>query len=467
MKIKEIFRSQKLFSFFVIFSLFFTIIFFGDTKIIASNEQASESIEIKSVDPFLDNDLLLADATDNNITELSFLDDNYGTISDLFVLDNKMFLAHGGGGFSVFNIIDLKPQFITSWNLYRCNKIFADNNLVYVINNSGFNVIDISNPANPEWICSWTNTDDMITDIVAHDNYVFLAGINSLIAVNITDRNNPVAYWDTLAFIKDMHYINGNIHTADALGYIRCFGVSNPSSISIGTTLEFVDVSNIYKSENFIYYATENIARVGEVQNRNYFPHLSEFSFNDTSYNIGVRNNHLFVNEGYQLEIFDCTNKTNPEYIYEYNNAEIEMSSFYFYENYAFVYNAFAIEILDISNPRKITSVYFDIFAGVTQKIFLEGNFAFVADYYSLEILNIANPTNPAEVGSYCDLDGGFIIDVFVKNSCIYLLEKDGSNSIIVILSIANLANPVYQGNVSFTGSSVDFYVDDEFAYVA
>ena len=466
MNVRNLLRSRKLFNFLVIFSLFFTMTVFGGTKMVVGQEQAVESIEIKSVGPSPGEDLTAASA-DNNITELSFWDDNYGTIKDLFVIENRMYLALGTEGFRVYDITDLDLQLVTSWDLYSCNNIYVEDDLVFVSNDTGFNVVDISDTANPEWVCNWFSPDGVFA-LAAHGNYVYLASSDDFIVVNITDRNNPVDIWTTMAFIDEMHYVNGYVYTADILGFIGCYNVTDPFSMIREDTIGSGGAKYVYYSENFIYYATPFRASVVNATEKDNLIYLSEFLFNDTSYGIEVRNNHLFVNEGDKLEIFDWTNKTNPVYTYEYTDAEIDIFDFYIYGNYAFAYSTYAVEILDISNPVNITSAYFEVFDGITKKIFLDGDYAFVADHFSLEILDITNLANVTKVSSYHDYSiGGPIVDLFVRNGYIYLLEEDHGDSIMVILSITDPANPVYQGNISFTGQSMDIYVDDEFAYVA
>lgn len=401
-----------------------------------------------------------------NTTELAYWDDNYGTISDLFVVGNRMYIALGTEGFVVYDITDLNPQFLTSWDLYSCNLIYVEGDLIFVSNNTGFNVVDISDTANPEWVCNWTNPGGVFA-LAAHGNYVYLADNDEFKVVNITDRNNPVNYWNNGATISEMHYVNGYVYTADNMGFMVCYNVTNPFSMGYEDSLGLIGISNVYYSENFIYYATQFTARVGNATEKDNLAYISEFTFNDTSYDIGVINNQLFVNEGDKLEVFDWTNKANPSYKYEYTDTEITMTEFYIYGNYAFAYNAYAVEILDLSDPANIASVYFEIIDGFTSKIFLDGNYAFVADKTSLEILDITDPANPNKVGFYHNPDGGTVTDICVRNDYIYLLEADGGDSLIVILSIDDPANPVYQGNVTFTGQSFDLYVDDEYAYVA
>lgn len=466
MKGRNLLQSRKLFTFLVIFSLFLTMTVFGGTKIVAGKEQAVESIEIKSVGPSPGEDLT-ANVADNNITELSFWDDNYGDISDLFVVDNKMYLALGSQGFRVYDITDLNIQFVTSWDLYSCYNIYAEDDLVFVSNITGFNVVDISDTTNPELVCNWNDPGGAF-DISAHGNYVYLAGTDEFKVVNITDRNNPVNYYNFTAEIIDMHYVDGYLYVADDIASLaRCFNVTDPLSISSLDTLNHPGLKHVFYSENFVYYTTSYTARVGNATEKDNLSFLSSFAFNDTGFDIGVRNNHLFVNEKDRLEVFDCTNKTNPTYTYEYTDGEIGYYSFNIYENYAFAYNDYAVEILEISDPTNITSVHLEIFNGYTSNIVLDGDFAFVADRTSLEILDIADPTNPTKVGFYHDSDGGLIVDLFVRNGYVYILEQDVGDSILVILNIADPANPIYEGNISFTGQSMDIYVDDDFAYVA
>ncbi len=461
----NLFKNQKLYAFVFILSFLFIAIVSTETKQVIGKREGTESLAINSVGSS-PND---SDLTPNNvdITELSYWDDNYGTINDIYVAEDRLYISLGTEGFIVYDITDFNPQLIATWNLYTCERIYAENDYVFVSNNTGFNIVDISNLATPNWICGWSGASGGVTDLAAHGNFVYLADNNEFILVNITDKNNPVDIWSPTHELYELVYTNGYIFSANDVGCVDCYNVTDPFAPDYIDAVGSGAIKFISYSNNYIYYSTAFGAGVANATVKNDLTQLSTILYNDTTYDIGVRNNHLFACEGDKLEVYDWTDKTNPVYKYTYTNQQFMIYNIFIYDHYAFVYSDYAIEVLDISNPVDITSVYFEIYDGFTEKILLTEDYAYVADTNSLKILDITDQAHPSKVGYYYDFDGGEIFDLFIRNDYLYLLEYDAPYSLIVILNIEDPINPVYQGNITFNYLSYGFFVTDEYAYVA
>jgi hypothetical protein len=92
--------------------------------------------------------------------------------------------------------------------------------------------------------------------------------------------------------------------------------------------------------------------------------------------------------------------------------------------DYAYVADAFTLQIIDVSTPSNPT------FAGSydtpdnARDVCVLGNYAYINDKYSLQVLDISDPPNPAYVESYDrSFLGRFYRDVAVAGGYVYLAE--------------------------------------------
>ena len=78
-----------------------------------------------------------------NITELTYWDDNYGSIVEVVVEGNYAYITLGVNGFIIVDVSDVTaPRVVAEYDTYTCNHIFIDNEIIYFTNNSAVNILD-------------------------------------------------------------------------------------------------------------------------------------------------------------------------------------------------------------------------------------------------------------------------------------------------------------------------------------
>lgn len=100
-----------------------------------------------------------------------------------------------GKGMSVIDLSDLAALQINgrypledSW--YFASKILLDGNLAYTLQPDGLQIIDISQPTEPQWIGAYP-TMNPLTDLVLRNGRLYLTGWSELLIMDIADPTFP------------------------------------------------------------------------------------------------------------------------------------------------------------------------------------------------------------------------------------------------------------------------------------
>ncbi len=202
--------------------------------------------------------------------------------------------------------------------------IYTFNSSLYLTNNEGVHVFNLQDIKNPNYIGVYKKIGAVNTVIIRYNKVIM--GI------------------DTDLIIEPMSIFYQNISTI-AVNY------NLPLINSINTSLAITDIKII----DNIAYTIEN----GTINSYNITGYESGIpstkiwdssSYSFVSQVINVYNNLLYVGIGYNLTVFDITNKYNPNYVDSielYNGInEIE-----FYKNYAFIATNWNLKFINISYP--------------------------------------------------------------------------------------------------------------------
>ncbi|MEA2070402.1 MAG: hypothetical protein U9O98_03845 [Asgard group archaeon] len=433
-----------------------------------TQEENNSEVRINALPP--NPELLQNTADENNITEIGFFDDNYGFINDLVVDGSYIYVALGDEGFAVINKSENSMEVLGGWSEYSCKAISVYNDLVFAANSTGFSVVDISDLSNPVRICNWSSILN-IKDIHGTPNFVYILDSSYFRVINITKRNTPTSIYFSFTNVPDELEIAGGYAYLISIAWDNIYSYNITDKENIIQLDDFSAAGNIIAMDyenNFIYYASQNYGAIlNATDPANLLSIIPQISYNDTAASIVVKDSYLFVNEGEQIEVFDWRNKTNPQYVGDFDEFTLPgITDYYLYGEKLYAYNDYAIEIIDIADPTNLESTYFDLYNGQTSHVFIKDDYAYVADDYVMEILDISNIEQPTKIGYYYNYQTS-IQGVIVRNNYAYLLAGYGFDTILVILDISDPTTPTYLGNITVSGGFYDFYVSDEYAYIA
>jgi hypothetical protein len=161
--------------------------------------------------------------------------------------------------------------------------------------------------------------------------------------------------------------------------------------------------------------------------------------------------------------IIDASDPTKPAEIGVHDTADsamaVEISG-----SYAYVADwGDGLRIIDVSDPTNPVEIGFYDTGGYARDVALSGSYAYVADWGDgLRIIDVSDPTNPVEIGFYDT--GGYARDVALSGSCAYVADwGDG----LRIIDVSDPTNPVEIGFYDTAGYAQNVILSGNHAYVA
>jgi len=408
-----------------------------------------------------------------NITELTYWDDNYGTIVEVVVEGNYAYIALGANGFIIVDVSDVEaPRVVAEYDTYTCNHIFVDNDIIYFTNNSAVNILDASDFSNFVLMCNFTVFSGL-DDIVVSGNFVHLTSNSYYHIYNITDYLNPAQTdFYTQGGLYQIKLI-GNIVYLEDTDNVRVLNVTDVTSIDYLDDIYQNDLTDFDVEGNFIYtscydnsfpYNNDEVI-IWNATTLTTITSLSTYELNftaSTSTELKLSGNHLIVNDGSDFEIIDISNKSQPLY-YALHLDTFEVNDFCIVGDNLFAWNGDDMKILDISDLADFVEIWVDQYDGYSYHVYLDGIYAYVADGTNLQIVNVEDPVNPIEVGHFFDENGDFEM-VHVHNGFAYILEDSFG---LRIVDVSDPTNPVERGNYTLGGDYIQLCANDEYVFIA
>ncbi len=270
------------------------------------------------------------------------------------------------------------------------------------------NMIDISNPSNPNVLKTW-NTNSTVKNLFT-SYYLYIA-----------EYSNAVV-------IKD---VNGAKSTA--IGYLATG--SQPSDVFVSGKHAFVTDMG----------TGLNIFDIGSPAQPKKLSTLSELSLPNA---LTVVGDYAYIAEGIEgLAIIDINDLEAPTEIGTYNTPgftrDVKVDG-----NYAYLADDIGgVTILDISEPTDLIKTC-ELDITQANAIHVSGNYLYVATEYSgLRVFDISTPSNPEEVANF--QTGGSVKDVFVDDTIIYLADQ--TNGLFLVNSSA--FSPSVNASLIFTAA--------------
>ena len=402
-----------------------------------------------------------------NITEISYWDDNYGTIGEVVVEGSYAYITLGVNGFIIVDVSDVTaPRVVAEWDVYTCNRIFIDNDLIYVTNSSEVNILDASDFSNFVLLCNFT-AGSYLDDIVVDGNFVHITNDAGYRVYNVTDYLNP-----TLTDFYNEGGLN-QIWLEDNIVYIE--DSNDIIILNVTDVTNFVYLDDFYHANlvdfvvdgNFIY--TSDSGTGGDIRcwNATTLTAVTSHSTYELNYtgsnDLAIKDDYLIVCSYYEFEIIDISNVSDLKYFHLTLPDDFAMVNFQIVGDYLYTYNSDDLKIFDITDLTNFVEIWVDQYDGFSYHVYLDGIYAYVADGTNLQIVNIEDPANPIEVGHFFDNNGDFV-RVHVRNGFAYILEQGFG---LRIVDVSNPTNPIERGNYTLGGSFVDLCANDEYVFIA
>lgn len=198
---------------------------------------------------------------------------------------------------------------------------------------------------------------------------------------------------------------------------------------------------------------------------------LSNVRTEGYSYDVCMIGSHLYICDGYAgLRIFDISDPQNPVEL-ACQNTPGSATKVTVRDSFAYVADDFSgLRIINVSNPTQPFEIGFLDTPGEAIWVDVESIYAYVGDFLEgLQIINIEDPSAPYLVAQWTDPDLWYVwgveaIDTLAYLSGDYLVAGEFMN--LIILSIADPANPIYIAGASLPQPADGLSIVDTWAYV-
>lgn len=373
-----------------------------------------------------------------------------GAAAQIFVSGNYAYLAAAGNGLLVIDISNpAAPNLMGTFsNGNRFGDVFVAGNHAYVLDQS-FNkmrVVDISNAANPTEVAEIDIVG--LKSIYVQGNYAYIAAAPIPTAgMHIVDISNPqnptkVSFFET----AEVNGQNKTFHLARKVAVDGSYAYIGTRSDS---WLFIVDVSN-----------PANPVETGKVE-------LTSTWGTVVSLQIEYPSAYLAMN--FEVDGFreiDISNRAAPA---EANQYESPYDVFWVQSasDYLYVASLAKLWIYGMSDPTQPAFVNSYNQWGEMLRIFLNDTTLFGLNSVDMRILDVTDAYNVSQLSSYQPA-GGQPVEVFVLGSYAYLLTE-GNPGKLEIVDISDLANPVKAGDANLLGIGRDLLVTagSTVAYIA
>jgi hypothetical protein len=357
--------------------------------------------------------------------------------------------------------------------------IKVKDNYAYVVNDSGLNIIDISDYTNivntgffrlpyNKWFSNYY-------EIAINNNYAYVSNYWGLYIIDITDPTNLKEMSYLNHYIKDIYIMGNYAYLAcgdEGLIIIDITDPVNPHKIS-KPSLEHAE--NIYIKDNYAYI--DSWGRGGN-SGGIYIIDITdpinpiEINFLEQEYftDIAINGDYAYITTCEELKVFDISDPVNPK---EKGFANFTLSPFLnpggcdiknvvTNQKYAFVTTEIGLSIVDISNPSNPVETDFITTLHGYEKVKVRDNYAYVIEHQTLRVIDISNFFNPFITEYQIEL--GFHNDIDIYEDCLYLVQVPGGLRIFDISESENLVetNSYYiYGNGPIIVDSIYVYIAD------
>lgn len=293
------------------------------------------------------------------------------------VVDNLAYIADEHRGLRIMDISDpANPNYLGSLENYgKANAITANGNYLYLGKKYGFQILDISNHSTPTHL-SFLETVSPIKAVVLKDSYVFAA----------------LAAYDC---------------------WFQVYNVSNPLSptlvaeVSLGADFGYIDF--ILIDGNYAYVDCQTSIKIFDITNPGNPKQTGSLSVTGNSFGINGNYGYLLqtplpIQSATKLTVLDISSPSAPQVLNTLSLAGDKLfyaDSMAIIGNYAYIVSdSEGVLIYDLSNPVSPSLVkHYKISADGFDYIMREGNYAYLVDTYGMDVIDISNPVSPVPMG--------------------------------------------------------------------
>ena len=364
--------------------------------------------------------------------------------------------------------------------------VVVTDNFAYVLdrdfNDGSFlQVIDISNPRSPTLAGSVESPKEADHVMIAGNfayilDYDFKKG-NSLQVIDISNPHSPYlrgsidfpGYLSAVALAGNFVYVASN-------GTFLAVDISNPDSLAVVGSIDTLRVNDIAIAGNYAYLATPyhglQVIDISKPESPVIAGSL-DTSGNSSRVTITLAGNFAYIGENRgALRVIDISQPHAPALI---NSFKIDdyVVDFIIVDNFTYVLFA-SIEtmrndtirfvLIDSAELQRPEVVSSADTVGFARDVTIDGNFAYVADGSGLQVIDINNPQAPVVIGSLDTPKSAR--RVTIAGNFVYMLANHKGRGDLQVIDISHPQTPVLVDSLELGGYLNNITLSGNFAYV-
>ncbi len=330
-------------------------------------------------------------------------------------------------GVRIININDM--ELLSTYSLKRAHSLYLRGTNLYVVDGTGFYVLDIQNPAQPDSIGFYEKAGAVGLDIIGNHAYVSSTGGAGFIILDITIPENPT-------FVSELTDICCTNKLIAESGY--AYLASGTSGFNI---VDVYDPLNPFLVSNIDFEGS--VMRVAMINSQYVVVSVSTPS---------------------EIAVIDITDPVNPFVAVSYGRS----GNLFVDGDRLFEVGSNSIKIQDIQDPLNFAlEGSIDVEAYYSRGIQVSGNFAYIVDMgdwfnSGLNIVDISDTYNPYPRGNYSIGFPSFSFILAVKDDYAYI--PDIMNEILNIVDVSDPDLPVYAGE--YAAAVEDLFAGEQYTYL-
>ena len=335
--------------------------------------------------------------------------------------------------------LDLEPKVVGSNSVAAgsATEVTVSGNYAYVVVfESGFHIIDISDPNKPQAV-GGHRAAGYAMDVVVAGSYAYLT----------TDRRFELT-----------NYVGGGLDVVD---------ISNPASPRLVGRYSSPGAGAVAVSGNHAYVAEETGLRVIDISNPAVPQVVGDIAINASA--VAISGNYAYVVQLNQaLYVFDVSDPPNPEFVGAYTTngyfQDVVVSG-----SYAYLADRITgVHIVDVTEPTAPQLV--GKYGSSAYDLAISGSYVYVATQPrilgtnnfpgGLHLVRVSEPTNPRLAGRY---DAINTLSVAASAHDAYVVDGNA----LAAIDVADPASPSLVGGYPVERDARDVAVSGRYAYVA
>lgn len=437
-----------------------------------SSSFSVETVYSESLKNSINNSNFKVNTEPDDYSRIGKHDDNYGDFDEIVVIGNYVYIASSDGGLLIVdatnkNDLQLEGQYDEELDY---TNLFVESNFVFLSHDEILQVIDITNPTNPEKVGEFSITGiGWIYDISVKGDYVFVAcGYQGLKVLDVSvpsDLHIVETYNETSGGNIEVLYLSGNqLHMSGLSLDYTILDCTDPTDLTLISEYTPSDtINDIYIDGTYAFLAEDGTLGIEILDISDPASPTQVATFGESSDGILVAGEVAFVYEFMAgLASYNISDIENPNLIINYNCS---VEDIWIENNYLYFTNFAVLGIWDISNVSNVIEEG-GFTSGFAHRVTVSGDYAFVADDSDgLEIIDISDPINPTKVYSYTYNTSDAIFDTFIDGNTLYVAH--GGHGLF-IFDITDKESPTLLGTFDTAlGVARGIVVDGNIGYLA